>query len=153
MPIDYDEIREDNIKRYGTDINEYGPVLLANLYSDRTHFVYELLQNAEDAEATEVAFALFHNRLEVRHNGKLFDDDDVRGICGLGKGTKADDLTKIGEFGIGFKSVFAYTNSPQVYSGAEAFCIRNYVRPYSIPPADLGKAETLFVLPFDRAGM
>ena len=32
--------------------------LLAHQYSEKTHFIFELLQNAEDAGATEVAFNL-----------------------------------------------------------------------------------------------
>lgn len=150
MPSDYDRIARENIKRYGTDIGQYGPVLLANLYSDRTHFVYELLQNAEDAEATEVEFRLFKDRLEVCHNGRPFNEADVRGICGLVTGTKADDLTQIGRFGIGFKSVFAYTHAPQVYSVDEAFSIKNYVHPVAVSPVDLADGETLFVFPFDN---
>jgi hypothetical protein len=150
MPSDYDRIARENIKRYGTDIGQYGPVLLANLYSDRTHFVYELLQNAEDAEATEVEFRLFKDRLEVCHNGRPFNEADVRGICGLVTGTKADDLTQIGRFGIGFKSVFAYTNAPRVYSVDEAFSIKDYVHPFAISPVSLAERETLFVFPFDH---
>lgn len=46
--INYNEIADENIKKYGTDIGRYGAVLLAHLYSDRTHFIYEILQNAED---------------------------------------------------------------------------------------------------------
>lgn len=149
MPSDYERIREENIKKYGTDIHEYGPDLLANLYSDRTHFVYELVQNAEDAGAEWMKFDLFQDRLEVRHNGRPFDEDDVLGICRLAKGTKTNDLTKIGKFGIGFKSVYAYTNTPKVYSVDEAFGIKNYVHPYPIRPVSIGK-ETLFVFPFNH---
>jgi hypothetical protein len=49
MALDYKVIRQENERRYGTDIGRYGPILLANRYDDRTHFLYELLQNAEDA--------------------------------------------------------------------------------------------------------
>ena len=150
MSSNYEQIARENIERYGTDIDQYGPVLLANLYSDRTHFVYELLQNAEDAEATEIVFRLFKDRLEVRHDGRPFDEADVRGICGLVRGTKVGDLTQIGKFGIGFKSVFAYTNTPHVYSVDEAFCIRNYVHPCAVSPIRVAERETLFVFPFDH---
>ena len=43
--------------------------LLTLLYSDKVHFIYELLQNAEDARATEVQFVLNADRLEFEHNG------------------------------------------------------------------------------------
>src|SRR6185312_7994531 len=120
------------------------------LYSDRTHFIFELIQNAEDAGATELTFELFDDRLELRHDGRPFSPADVRGICGVTAGTKAEDLTQIGKFGIGFKSVYAYTNSPSVFSGEEHFLIEKYVRPFSASrPADSGSG-TLFVFPFDR---
>ena len=150
MPSDYEHIAEENLRKYGTAIDRYGPVLLTRLYSDRTHFVYELLQNAEDARAKEVQFRLSPDRLEVRHDGRPFDKDDVIGICGLVEGTGADDLTRIGKFGIGFKSVYAYTNTPKVFSGDEAFCIENYVQPYAVPKVEIEPDDTLFIFPFDH---
>ena len=151
MASDYKRIAEDNIREYGTAIGRYGPVLLAQLYSDRSHFVYELLQNAEDARATEVTFHLYENRLEIVHNGRPFNEADVRGICGLVERTKADDLNKIGKFGIGFKSVFGYTDSPEVHSRDEHFTIKQYVRPEAVGPRSIPSGvTTLFVLPFDR---
>jgi len=143
---DYQKIREENIVRYGWDTAVLD--LLGQLYSERTHFIFELIQNAEDAGATELAFELFEDRLELRHDGRPFTEDDVRGICAVGKSRKAGELTQIGKFGIGFKSVYAYTKSPRVYSGAESFGIENYVRPYAVEPAPV--PDTLFVFPFDH---
>ena len=51
MASDYVSIKAENQRRYGTDIGDYGPKLLAERYDDRTHFIFELLQNAEDALA------------------------------------------------------------------------------------------------------
>jgi hypothetical protein len=150
MTTDYAQISKENTRRYGTDIDVYGSTLLANLYSDRTHFLYELIQNAEDASATHIEFRLFSDRLEIRHNGRAFTREDVRSICGLVDSTKKDDLTQIGKFGIGFKSVYAYTDAPHVYSRDEAFCIRNYVHPEAVEPVALSEEETLFLLPFDH---
>jgi len=146
VPADYAKIREENMARYGWDTAVLD--LLGQLYSERTHFIFELIQNAEDAGATEIAFELFADRLELRHDGRPFTEDDVRGVCGVGKSAKAGDLTAIGKFGIGFKSVYAYTKTPRVYSDGEHFRIENYVRPY---PEEPGPAEgTLFVFPFDH---
>ena len=146
MPTDYTKIREENIARYGWDTAVLD--LLGQLYSERTHFIFELIQNAEDAGATELAFELFEDRLELRHDGRPFTEADVRGVCGVGKSGKSGDLTAIGKFGIGFKSVYAYTKSPRVYSGDEHFGIENYVRPFPVEP--LPFAGTLFVFPFDH---
>ncbi|MBG1269291.1 sacsin N-terminal ATP-binding-like domain-containing protein [Nostoc sp. WHI] len=121
------------------------------MYSDRTHFIYELLQNAEDAGATKVIFKLFNDRLEVYHNGRLFTEEDVQGICGLVKSTKKEDLTKIGKFGIGFKSVYAYTDSPEIHSGDEHFFIEHYVRPHAVTSDVIsGEYTTLFIIKFNR---
>ena len=95
MPCDYDRIRADNIREYGEGTRHLG--FLGRLYTDRTHFIYELLQNAEDAGATKIVFELAKDRLEVRHDGRFFSEKDVRGICGVGEGTKAEDLTQIGK--------------------------------------------------------
>ena len=86
---------------------------------------------------------LYSDRLEVLHDGKPFDEKDVWGICGVGEGTKPEDLTKIGKFGIGFKSVYAYTNAPKIHCGDEHFGIEYYVRPYAIDPVDIPAASVL----------
>ena len=148
VPADYAKIRDENIARYGWDTAVLD--LLGQLYSERTHFIFELIQNAEDAGATELAFELFADRLEVRHDGRPFTEADVRGVCGVGQSAKSGDLTRIGQFGIGFKSVYAYTRTPRVHSGAEHFRIENYVRPQAIEPVDEAGPRTLFVFPFDH---
>ena len=156
---EYEEIREENIKRYGTEVNKYGKVLLSNLYSDRTHFIFELIQNAEDAAQRDsrigekgkkyyVKFSLYGNRLEIVNNGIPFNINDVKGISRVVGGTKEEDLMQIGKFGIGFKSVYAYTNSPEVHSGEWHFKILNYVHPYPVELRSV--SNTLFVLPFNK---
>jgi hypothetical protein len=151
MPSDYASIAAQNRTKYGTDIGRIGEVLLARLYSDRTHFAYELLQNAEDAHASSVSFHLRRDRLEMTHNGRLFTEQDVRGVCGIVEGTKSDDLTTIGRFGIGFKSVYAYTSSPQIHSGDEHFWIEDYVIPHPIEARRTKHQQTVLIFPFDRA--
>ncbi|MBW2124059.1 MAG: hypothetical protein JRH07_19745, partial [Deltaproteobacteria bacterium] len=107
------------------------------------------------AKAKRIRFDLHGNRLEVRHDGRPFSEADVRGICGVGEGTKSEDLTQIGKFGIGFKSVYAYTTSPEIHSnggpnGSEHFRIEHYVRPIGIEPRELEKPwTTLIILPID----
>lgn len=150
MPSDYAAIANQHRDEYGSRVSEYGKVLLQLLYSDRTHFVYELLQNAEDAGARKITFTLFRNRLEVSHNGRAFDERDVRAICGIVAGTKTDDLTAIGRFGIGFKSVYAYTSSPEIHSGDEHFAIRDYVYPRATEAIQLLPGETRQIFPFNH---
>ena len=118
--VDYRFIREGNLKAYGND-RAFWENLLAGVYSFRTHFIFELLQNAEDAKcvngvgASLIRFDLQRDRLRVLHDGRPFTPTVVRALCSVGHSTKADDITMIGRFGIGFKSVFAYTDSPTVH--------------------------------------
>ena len=149
VPSDYRQITEDNIIEYGKGTRHLD--LLSTRYTNRTHFIFEILQNAEDARASRILFKLYRDRLEVMHNGCPFDENDVKGICGVGEGTKADDLTKIGKFGIGFKSVYVYTTAPEVHSGDENFRIEHYIRPCAVTPKTVPIPwTTLFLLPFNQ---
>ena len=158
MALDYDRIRGENEKRYGTDIARIGKMLFADTYADRTHFIFELLQNAEDAIARKgytwdgsraVSFDLTQELLRVSHFGDPFNEDDVRGICGIGQSKKAENLTEIGRFGIGFKSVYAFTDRPEIHSGPEDFAIESFVWPFAVQPIDYKSPdETVFLFPF-----
>ena len=146
MASNYERIRLENLERYGTATAHLD--LLASLYADRTQFLFELLQNAEDAGAAWVQFELYPDALETRHNGRPFSPADVQGITGIARGGKRDDLSQIGTFGVGFKSVYAYTRSPRIHSGGEDFEIAGYIQPF--PAAPLGTPDTVFVFPFNR---
>src|ERR1700727_903361 len=81
--------------------------IFEDFYPDRAHFVYELLQNAEDAGETQVTFTLEEDRLVCEHDGlRTFTEADVSAITGIHNSTKAETQDQIGKFGVGFKSVF-----------------------------------------------
>lgn len=107
--------------------------LLAGHYSESNHFVYELLQNAEDEKADRVVIEYYDDKLVFYHNGIPFDENDVRGVSSMLMGTKdRNSAQTIGRFGMGFKSVFKYTYQPEIYSDEEAFRIENYLLPVEI---------------------
>ena len=168
VPSDYKKICEDNIRRRGEEFDDIGRFIAERLYSDRSHFIYELLQNAEDAlerrfrqnpensSRCAVQFRLFENRLEFRHFGVPFNEDDVRGVSDILKGTKKEDVSQIGKFGIGFKSVYAFTGSPEIHSGDENFVIKRYIRPEAKEPnryLSIAPDETVLVFPFDHGDL
>lgn len=125
--------------------------LLADLYPDNAHFVYELLQNAEDAGAREVTFTLRTEGLSFEHDGtRLFDIGDIESITGISQSTKVEDQTSIGKFGVGFKAVFSYTQTPVIHSGEHSFAIRDLFVPSSVEP-DTRPGLTTFWFPFDRS--
>ena len=122
--------------------------ILAGIYNDPSHFIYEILQNAEDAGATEISFLLRPDNLEIKHNGREFNFKDVDGITGIGISTKKDDLNSIGKFGVGFKSVFAITKTPFILSGPFHFMIEDFVVP--VPFEKVRITKTQFTLPFNH---
>ena len=100
----------------------------------------ELVQNADDANATEIQFiydkrTLPHERVlqtnanEVQgpalcvYNNKYFSQDDFNGICKLGIGSKQDDPAKTGQYGIGFNAVYHLTDCPSFLSDDNTLCI------------------------------
>jgi len=123
--------------------------ILAGLYTDPSHFIYELFQNAEDEGAKEIDIKLFNDRLEFYHNGKNFDLQDIEGVTGIGISKKKDDLNAIGKFGVGFKSVFAITQAPYIFSGEYQISIEDFVVPVPINSEEKVK-NTLIRLPFNH---
>ena len=136
----------------GLDANrgEINLDIFEDFYPDKAHFVYELIQNAEDAGATEVAFALMPDRLVCEHDGRAFTLEDVTSITGLHDSTKVDAKDKIGKFGVGFKSVFVYTSAPSIRSGDFAFRIIQLILPELIDPDTSLGSRTRFEFPFDN---
>lgn len=149
----YEVICEENRESYGTKGAQKSGKLAAGLYDDRTHFIFELLQNAEDAlgrrnewrGSRKVAFTLNSTCLTLSHFGKPFDEADVRSVCDIAESTKSE--SSIGRFGLGFKSVYTVTDLPEIHSGDEDFAIENYVFPKRLRRSPRATDETQIVLP------
>ncbi len=136
--------------------------MVVDKYSDQAHFIYELLQNADDAKATEVRIILSEDNMQFIHNGTIpfsISDPDNEGaganighlnaITSIGASAKQDGNT-IGKFGVGFKSLFQYTGMPHVEDDFFSFRITDYIVPEEEAPvfSDRKKGETLFFIPF-----
>jgi len=149
----YEAICEENRESYGTKGAQKSGQLAAGLYDDRTHFIFELLQNAEDAlgrrgewyGSRKVAFSLNPACLTLSHFGKPFDEADVRSVCDIAESTKNE--SSIGRFGLGFKSVYTVTDLPEIHSGDEDFAIENYVFPKRMARSARAADETQIILP------
>ena len=161
----YLEVADDAFE----DIGQYEPltVRLRNIlkdYKDGLTIIKELLQNADDAEATEVnichdarnhsanpATLLFpgmascHGPALVFHNNAMFTQEDFRNITKLAGATKVGKVLKIGKFGVGFCSVYHMTDVPSFVSNQYLYifdptltCLKNDIK----NPAQPGKRVT-----------
>ena len=149
MPSDYKAITEYNEEQLGKDTASRKTQV--SMYSDPTHFIYEILQNADDYGATEVLFKLSEDNIVIEHNGESFKEENVKAITYFGKSTSREDLVKTGRFGIGFKSVFAFTATPVIISGSEHFEIYGLYRVREYPyPEGFSRSRTRIILPFNH---
>ncbi|XP_038149243.1 sacsin-like [Cyprinodon tularosa] len=102
-------------------------------YPDGGQILKELIQNADDARATEVIFihdersygteGLWNDNLGQHqgpalyaYNNAVFTDEDWERIQKAGRSGKINDPNKIGRFGIGFNSVYHITDVPSIFS-------------------------------------
>ena len=118
---------------------------IIQLYTDKSHFVYELLQNAEDAKASSIRFIQYADRLEVLHDGKPFTSENLQGLCDIGKSDKVDNLNQIGEFGVGFKSVFGICDTVKLYSDPQNYSgkMEQEVIPFAVEIIDFTRPEDI----------
>ncbi|KAH9620786.1 hypothetical protein KSS87_018166 [Heliosperma pusillum] len=123
--------------------------LSQELYSLDSHFLLELVQNADDnayldnVEPT-LCFILQDTSIIILNNERGFTAKNIRALCDIGNSTKkGSSAGYIGQKGIGFKSVFRITDAPEIHSNG--FHIKfdisegqiGFVLPTTIPPCDI----------------
>ncbi|CAG2253049.1 SACS [Mytilus edulis] len=104
-------------------------------YPDDGQILKEIIQNAEDAEASEMKVMFdgrsvndvdsiggkpftkyFKGPALCVYNNAQFTEEDWEGIQMINSSVKEFDPVKIGRFGLGFKSVFHITDYPMIIS-------------------------------------
>jgi hypothetical protein len=135
-----EQIRLEKLEKDSLDLRAALKLLAEELNTKETHFILELLQNAEDneylARQPELSLSIDLGNptgtpfadgcLVVLNNEIGFHLSNVRSLCAVGQSTKKDrSQGYIGEKGIGFKSVFRVTDSPHIFSNG--FRFRFYV--------------------------
>ena len=109
-------------------------------YPADASILQEFIQNADDAQASEIVFILDHRTnhpdkallcgnegwRRLHHtpalcivNNRSFTEKDIKGISDLGRGAKTESLQKIGKFGIGFNVSYHVTDCPSFLSCGE----------------------------------
>ena len=122
-------------------------LLSRRVYTDPAHCLVELLQNAEDAGATCWRVRIDADAVHIWHDGVPFDARDVVGVLSIGQTTKGQ--SHIGLFGVGFKSVYAICERPQIYSDVWQFEVADVSLPRALATRPDGAPAdgTLLVLP------
>lgn len=136
------------------------------VFARSSGFILELIQNAEDAGLGLENLGVFEirinrHRVKIIHNGRPFTKNDVEALCGI-RSSKKPERGTFGYLGIGFKSVFKVTDSPEVYSNGFQFKFdRNHPEwkdpsdtPWHVLPIwieqtseDIDPNKTIFIIP------
>jgi len=118
MPSYFEDIRKEVAEVWKTlqDPVIAGPwhQLFQQVQSPR-HVLSELLQNADDAGATQAAVRIEGNDFVFEHNGEDFREDHFRSLCRFGYSNKRA-LHTIGFRGLGFKSTFSLGDTVELYT-------------------------------------
>ena len=153
------DITSSDLLRFGKEFGQQEKLtqrlnnILRDYPSDIT-FLKELLQNADDAGATQL-FIILDKRLHDNEkvisdewkplqgpallfwNNSSFSDEDLIGIQKIGLGSKRDDADKIGQYGIGFNVVYHFTDCPSFVTN-DRLCIMDphyrYIAPKRMKP-------------------
>jgi len=159
------DILADKNRRIWKDAVRAVSLVSELVFTRSSHFIMELIQNAEDAGVRvpttgEMIIRVSRKHVLVTHNARPFNEEDVNAICGL-RTTKKPESGSIGYLGIGFKSVFKITDTPHIFSGEFQFKFDKNVWenpdevPWQIipiwidnPPEDIDLNKTTFYLPF-----
>ncbi|KAL5020416.1 hypothetical protein ScPMuIL_003308 [Solemya velum] len=119
---------------------------LLDAYPCGIEIMKELMQNADDAGASELCFIkdyqnypcerIFDDRWKPLqgpalcvYNNSSFTEADLQGIQRLGEGSKREDPTKTGQYGVGFNAVYHITDVPSFLTkgknvnGGETLCV------------------------------
>ena len=125
------------------------------LSSDRLQGLAEILQNADDAGASEVRLLLRDGRLLMGHNGHGVQLRHVLGLATPWHSTKRGDAESIGRFGIGLSALRSLADTVDVHSSPYHFRLGAPILSPIDPPTPPGGFDedgwTVFSMPVTKA--
>lgn len=115
IPPDYFEsIRQSAVQRWefldaNPDVAGPWQQLFHQVTQSPRYVISELMQNADDARATQVRVRIEDDTFIFEHDGQDFTEDQFQSLCRFGYSNKRT-LQTVGFRGIGFKSTFSLGN-------------------------------------------
>lgn len=106
--------------------------LILKAGTTHTRFIQELLQNADDCEYADNVIPEFKlsqtkDKIYTEYNELGFTRGNIRSITAIGESTKnhllRQNAAKIGEKGVGFKTIFAIASRVAIHSGEYHFSL------------------------------
>lgn len=147
-PLFFDEVRKAAESRWDqleADPELAGPwhQLFKQVQSPR-HVLSELLQNADDAGATETKAWIQDETFFFEHNGTDFSQENFLSLCRFGYSNKRS-LHTIGFRGIGFKSTFSLGPTVNVSTPTLSFLFRRtrFTQPHWVDSPLASRAKTI----------
>lgn len=98
------------------------------------HILSELLQNADDAGATEASVRIEDQVFVFEHDGEDFSEEHFTSLCRFGYSNKRV-LHTIGFRGVGFKSTFSLGDQVELFTPSLSICFqrRRFTEPKWLP--------------------
>ncbi|KAL9834733.1 LOW QUALITY PROTEIN: sacsin-like [Geothlypis trichas] len=143
------------------------PTRLKNILKEypAPDLVKEVLQNADDAGAGLLHFvwdrrqhpakATFSEQWKTLqgpalciYNDRPFQEQDIKGIQHLGVGSKQDRQDVTGKYGLGFNTVYHFTDCPAFLTGDSTLCVSD-PHLYYVPIATTEKPGSMFTVNTD----
>ena len=126
----------------------------ALLSSDRLQGLAEIVQNADDMDASQVRVILRPTDLSVSHNGSPVQLPHVLGLATPWLGAKGDEAATIGRFGIGLTTLRSLSETFEVHCGlyhvrlGEPFV--SWIDPPTLPAEFAEAGWTTLRVPLDQ---
>lgn len=124
--------------------------LILKAGTTHTRFIQELLQNADDCEYADDVIPEFKlsqtkDKIFTEYNELGFTRGNIRSITAIGESTKnhllRQNAAKIGEKGVGFKTIFAIASKVAIHSGEYHFALAD--KAPTIPDLLLGQSQPI----------
>ncbi len=162
-----------NNKSIGREFGQHEPLTtrlhnLVRSYPKGLGILKEFIQNADDAEASEIVFVIDEHEYDIRglpdsmcwlhttpallvYNNKSFSERDISGIQNIGQSGKSRSVGKAGRFGLGFNGCYNVTDVPCFFTRNELFFFDPHF--YTVPGASIeSPGRSFYVTELIEAG-